>query len=79
MLQETVNKMALKIGELERYTDRQQNMVNELVDEVNDDPSICSRSDQSIPGMIETSGTPSIADSSELSTAQVLIASLTSV
>ena len=35
MLQETVNKMELKFFELERYTDRQQNTVNKLVDKVN--------------------------------------------
>ena len=77
MLQETVQQMAIKISELERYTDRQQCTVNDLVDKVDKDPSICSRSDQSIPGMIETNGTPSI-DSLELSTSQALIASLQS-
>ena len=47
-----------------------------MVDKVNDDASIRSKSDQSIPGVIDTSGTPS-TNSSELSTAQALIASLT--
>ena len=66
--------IALKIGELEQYTNRQSSTVNELVDKVKDDQSICSRSNQSIPEIIDTSGTPSI-DSSKLSTAQALIAS----
>ena len=52
--------------------------INDVIDKVQEDPNICSRGDRSIPGMIETSGTPSTADSSELSTAQALIASLTS-
>ena len=45
-----------------------------MVDKVNDD---ASRSDRSIPGVIETKGTPSTSDSSELSTTQALIVSLT--
>ena len=35
-----VIKMALKISELKRYTDRQQSKVNELVDQVNDTTSV---------------------------------------
>ena len=42
-----------------------------------DDASVRSRSDRSIPGVIETNGTPSTTDSSKLATAQALIASLT--
>ena len=75
MLQETVQQMAMEISQLKRYTDQQQNTVNELVDKVNEDPSINSRSNWSIPWMIETNGTPS-TDSSKLSMAQALIASL---
>ena len=77
MLQKTVNNMALKISQLERYTDQQQHTINDVVDKVNDDTSIFSKSDCSIPGMIDTSGTPSASDSSKLSIAQALIATLT--
>ena len=76
MLQETVNKMALKIMELEEYTDRQQSTVNELIDQVNGVASVRSRSDRSIPGMIGTSDSGPSTDSSELSNAQALLASL---
>ena len=48
------------------------------MNKVNNEASTCSKSDQSIPGMIDTSGTPSALDASELLTAQALIASLTS-
>ena len=78
MLQQEVKDMALKISQLKRYTDQQQGTINDVVDKVNDDPSIRSRGDRSIPGMIETSDSPSTTDSSKLSTAQALIASLTS-
>ena len=74
MLQKQYNDMALKVSQLERYTDQQQNTINDVVDKVNDD---ASRSDRSIPGVIKTKGTPSTSDSSELSTAQALIISLT--
>ena len=70
--------MALKISQLEKYTDEQQLAINDVIDKVEDDPSIRSRGDRSIPRMIETRRTPSTADSSKLSTAQALIASLTS-
>ena len=32
MLQKHYNNMALKIGQLERYTDRQQEVFNDLID-----------------------------------------------
>ena len=76
MLQKTVKDMVLKISQLERYTDQQQHTLNNVVDKVNDEASVHSKSDQSIPGVIDTSGTPS-TKSSELSTTQALIASLT--
>ena len=68
--------MALKISQLERYTNRQQEAINDVIDKVQDNTSVCSRSDKSTPGVIDINGT-STTDSSELSTAQVLIASLT--
>jgi len=48
MLQEIVNKILLKISELEQYTDIQQSKGNELVDKVNDVASVRSQRDQSI-------------------------------
>ena len=78
MLQKTVQDMALKISQLERYTHQQQHTINNVVDKVNNEVSICSKSNHSIPGMIDTSGTPSASASSKLLTAQALIASLTS-
>ena len=77
MLQKTVKDMALKISQPERYTDQQQHTIKDVVDKVNDEASVQSKSDQSIPGVIDTSDTP-LTDSLELSTAQALIASLTS-
>ena len=74
MLQNTVKDMTLKISQLERYTDQQQNTINDVVDKVNDE---ANRSNRSIPGVIETNGTLLTIDFSELSTAQALIASLT--
>ena len=74
MLYKTVKDMALKISQLEQYTDQQQHTINDMVDKVNDKASI---SDRSISGIIDTIGTPSISDSSALSTAQPLIVSLT--
>ena len=67
--------MALKIGQLERYTDQLQGGVNDLIDKVQDDTSVHSRSDRSISGVIDID--KSTTDSSELSTTQTLIASLT--
>ena len=78
MLQKTVKDMALKISQLERYIDQQQHTINNVVDKVNNEAIICSKSDRSIPGMIDTSGTPSASDASKLLTVQALIASLTS-
>ena len=76
MLQNTVKDMALKISQLERYTDRQQEAIHDVIDKVQDNASVCSRSNRSIPGDIDTNGT-STTDSSELSIAQTLITSLT--
>ena len=70
--------MVLKISQLEQYTDQQQHTINDVVGKVNDEASIRNKSDQSIPGVIDTSGTPSASDSLELSTEQALITSLTS-
>ena len=69
--------MALKISELKRYSYQQQSTINDVVDKVDNNTSICSKSDRSIPDMIKTSGTPLTIDSSEQSTTQSLIASLT--
>ena len=66
--------MALKITQLERYADDQNKTLDDIIDKVNDE---ASRSDRSIPGVIDTSGTSSLSDSSALSTAQALIVSLT--
>ena len=76
MLQKIVNKVGLEVGELEQYTDRQQSTVDELVDWVNDITNVRSWSDQSIPRIIYTSDSGPSTDSSKLSTAQALIASL---
>ena len=62
MLQKTVKDMALKISQLEQYTDQQQLTINDVVDKVNNEASICSKSDPSIPGLIDTSGIPSASD-----------------
>ena len=75
MMQSKLDDMALQIMRLEKYTDDQQSAINNVIDKVQDDQS---RGDRSIPGLIETSTTPSVADSAELSQAQALIASLTS-
>ena len=69
--------MALKISQLKWYTN-QEHTINDVVDKVNDEASIRSKSDWSFPEMIDTSGTPSAPDLLELSTVQALIASLTS-
>ena len=69
-----MTNMALQISRLERYTDQQQSAINNVIDKVQDKQS---KGNRSIPRMIETTSTPSTADSSELSTAQALIESLT--
>ena len=61
------------MGALERYSNSQHSKVNELVNQVNE-ASSRSRSDQPIPGMIDTSDSGS--SSMDLSTANALIASL---
>ena len=66
--------MALKIMQLERFADDQNKTLSDVIDKVNDE---ASRSDRSIPRVIDTSGTPSLSKSSALSTAQALIVSLT--
>ena len=59
---------------LEKYTDDQQVALNGLIDR-----EAQSRSgERSIPGVIETTTTPSLGNTTELSSAQALIASLTS-
>ena len=73
-MQKQYNDMALKITQLERFTERQNTTLNKVIDKVNDE---ASRGDRSIPGIIDTAGTPSTSDSSALSTAQALIVSLT--
>ena len=75
MLQKQYNDMVLKVGQLERFTDQLQGGVNDLIDKVQDDASVRSRSDRSIPGVINID--KSTTDSSDLSTAQALTASLT--
>ena len=74
MLQKQYNDMALKITQLERFTDQQNTTLSDVIDKVNDE---ASRNDRSIPGMIDTAGTPSTSKSLALSTAQALIVSLT--
>ena len=66
--------MALKITQLKRFTEKQNNTHYKVIDKVNDE---ASRGDRSIPGIINTVGTPSTSNSSALSTAQALIVSLT--
>ena len=46
MLQKQYNDMALKVSQLERFTDQQNTTLNDVVDKVNDE---ASRSDRSIP------------------------------
>ena len=74
MLQKQYNDMALKVSQFKRFTDQQNTIINDVVDKVNDE---ASRSNRSIPGMINTAGTPSTSNSSALFTAQALIVSLT--
>ena len=74
MLQKQYNDIALKVSQLERYTDQQQTPINDVVDKVNDE---ASRSNRSISRVNKTKGTQSPSDSSELYTAQALIVSLT--
>ena len=78
MLQKIVKDMVLEISQLKQYADQQQHTINDVVDKINDEASIRSKNDRSIPGMIDMSSTPSASDSSELSIAQALIKSLTS-
>ena len=78
MLQNTAKDMALKISQLGHYTDQQQAASHDVIDKVQDDASVRSRSIRSIPGMIDTNRTPSTTDSSKLLTTQALIVSLTS-
>ena len=75
MLQKQYNDMALTVNQMERFTDQLQGGVNDLIDKVQDDTSVRSRSDRSIPGVIDTDKSTSV--SSDLSTAQALIVSLT--
>ena len=65
MVQKQFNDMALKITQLERFTDDQKKNLSDVINKVNDK---ASRSDRSIPGVINTSGTPSTSNSSELAT-----------
>ena len=74
MLQTQYNDMVLKVSQLERFTDQQNTTLNNVVDKINDE---ASRSDRSIPGIINTAGTPSTSESLALSMAQALIVSLT--
>ena len=67
--------MALKINQLERFTDQLLGEVNDLIDKVQDNTSVHSRSDRSIPVVINTD--KSTSDSCDLFTAQALIVSLT--
>ena len=75
MLQKQYSDMALKVNQLERFTNQLQGGVNNLIDKVQDDTSVQSRSKRSIPGVIDTD--KSTSDSSDLSTVQSLILSLT--
>ena len=74
MQQKKIQDIALKITKLERFTDDQNKTLSDMIDKVYDE---ASRSDRSIPGVIDTSGTPSSSESSALYTAQTLIVSLT--
>ena len=73
MMQSKMNDYALQIHRLEKYTDDQQVALNGLIDR-----EAQSRGDRSIPGLIETTTTPSLGDTTELTSAQALIASLQS-
>ena len=74
MVQKQFSDVALKITQLEPFTNQQHTTFSDVIDRVNDE---ASRSDRSIPGVIDTLGTPSMSNSSALSTAQALIVSLT--
>ena len=65
IMEKKMNDMALQLMRLEKYTDDQQSAINNVID-VQQNPS---RSDRSIPGLIETTTTPSLADTTELTTA----------
>ena len=73
-MQKKMGEFALQLMRLEKYTDDQQSAINNIIDVQQNQ----SRSNRSIPGLIETTTTPSLADTTELTTAQALIASLTS-
>ena len=73
MMQTHIKDQALQIMQLEKYTNDQQVALNGLIDRESQ-----SRSDRSVPGLIETTTTPSLGDTTELTSAQALIASLTS-
>ena len=73
MQQKQLQEMALKITQLERYADDQNKTLSNVIDKVNDE---ASRSNRSIPGMINTSTPSSPSKTSALTTAQALIASL---
>ena len=73
MQQKQLQDMALKITQLERYADDQNKTLSDVIDKVNEE---ASRGDRSIPGMIETSTPSSSSESSALSAAQALVASL---
>ena len=73
MQQKQLQEMTLKITQLERYADDQNKTLSNMIDKVNDE---ASRSNRSIPGMIDTSTPSSLSESSALTTAQALIALL---
>ena len=72
-MQSQMKDFALQLMRLDKYTDDQQSALNGLIDREGQ-----SRSDRSIPGLIETSTTPLLGDTTELTTAQALIASFSS-
>ena len=73
VMQNKMENYALQIMQLQKYTDDQQVALNSLIDR-----EAQSRSG-SIPGVIETTTSPSsIGDTTEMTTAQALIASLRS-
>ena len=69
-----MNDYVLQIMRLKKYTDDQQVALNGLIDRESQSRS----GERSIPGVIKTTTTPSLGDTTELSSAQALIASLTS-
>ena len=73
MQQKQLQKMAMKITQLERYANDQNKTLSSVILNVNDN---ASRSNRSIPGMINTLTLSPPSKSSGLSTAQALITSL---